>query len=118
MAVMGPHAANTTGRRAGAWHRWVAPIALLLLLATSALADTFDYLIDRFVKQAKLTAALELLPQSLATMPIIPLQMRMVYEIGRRRGRRRRSRRPMRSGRQPSSTARRGDRSARPTCRR
>jgi len=41
---------------------------------------------DLILKQAKLTAALELLPQSLATMAIIPLQMRMVYEIGQSHG--------------------------------
>ncbi len=37
---------------------------------------------DLIVKQAMLTAALELLPHSLATMAIIPLQMRLVYQIG------------------------------------
>ncbi len=33
-----------------------------------------------------LNGALELLPQSLATMAIIPLQMKMVYRIGRQHG--------------------------------
>ena len=33
-----------------------------------------------------LTGALELLPRSLATMAIIPLQMKMVYRIGKRHG--------------------------------
>lgn len=33
-----------------------------------------------------LNGALELLPQSLASMAIIPLQMKMVYEVGRRYG--------------------------------
>jgi uncharacterized protein (DUF697 family) len=59
-------------------------------LATSAAAprsDTAASAVDELIlKQAKLTAALELLPQSLATMVIIPLQMRMVYEIGRAHG--------------------------------
>jgi len=41
---------------------------------------------EMILKQGKLAAALELLPQSLATMAIIPLQMRMVYEIGRANG--------------------------------
>lgn len=49
----------------------------------SAGAESAD---DLVLKQAKLAAALELLPQSLATMAIIPLQMRMVYEIGQRHG--------------------------------
>ncbi|HPA16708.1 MAG TPA: DUF533 domain-containing protein [Verrucomicrobiae bacterium] len=35
---------------------------------------------------AVLNGALELLPQSLATMAIIPLQMRMVYQIGKAHG--------------------------------
>jgi uncharacterized protein (DUF697 family) len=35
---------------------------------------------------AILNGALELLPQSLATMAIVPLQMKMVYEIGRAHG--------------------------------
>ena len=48
-----------------------------------AAATNVDELI---LKQAKLAAALELLPQSLATMAIIPVQMRMVYEIGRTHG--------------------------------
>jgi uncharacterized protein (DUF697 family)/tellurite resistance protein len=48
-----------------------------------AAASSVDELI---LKQAKLAGALELLPQSLATMAIIPLQMRMVYEIGRTHG--------------------------------
>jgi uncharacterized protein (DUF697 family) len=59
-------------------------------LATSATAPrsgTPANAVDELIlKQAKLTAALELLPQSLATMAIIPIQMRMVYEIGRAHG--------------------------------
>ena len=50
---------------------------------TEAGGDDLDALI---LGQAKLTAALELLPQSLATMAIIPLQMRMVYSIGQAHG--------------------------------
>jgi uncharacterized protein (DUF697 family) len=38
------------------------------------------------MKYSILTAALELLPQSLATTAIIPLQMKMTYEIGKRYG--------------------------------
>lgn len=41
---------------------------------------------ELILRQAKLTGALELLPQSLATMAIIPLQMRMVYSIGQAYG--------------------------------
>jgi uncharacterized protein (DUF697 family) len=60
------------------------------ILATASAAGpsgTPATAIDELIlKQAKLTAALELLPQSLATMAIIPLQMRMVYEIGQSHG--------------------------------
>jgi len=41
---------------------------------------------DLILQQAKLTGALELLPQSLASMAIIPLQMRLVYTIGQSYG--------------------------------
>lgn len=41
---------------------------------------------ETILRQAKLTGALELLPQSLATMAIIPLQMRLVYGIGQAYG--------------------------------
>lgn len=45
-----------------------------------------DDLDELILGQAKLTGALELLPQSLASMAIIPLQMRMVYRIGQAHG--------------------------------
>lgn len=42
-----------------------------------------DAPLDNFIrKQALLTGALELLPQSIASLAIIPLQMRLVYRIG------------------------------------
>jgi uncharacterized protein (DUF697 family)/tellurite resistance protein len=41
---------------------------------------------DLILQQAKLAAALELLPQSLASLAIIPLQMRLVYRIGQAHG--------------------------------
>lgn len=46
-------------------------------------AMTHDAALDELIrKQALLTGALELLPQNLATLAIIPLQMRLVYAIG------------------------------------
>ena len=43
--------------------------------------------LDRLIlNAAMLNGALELMPQSLATMAIVPLQMRMVYRIGNRYG--------------------------------
>ncbi len=41
---------------------------------------------DLILQQAILAGALELLPQSLATMAIIPLQLRLVYLIGKAQG--------------------------------
>jgi uncharacterized protein (DUF697 family) len=46
-----------------------------------------DAEVDRMVlNYSILNAALELLPDSLATMAIVPLQMKMVYRIGKRHG--------------------------------
>ena len=41
---------------------------------------------DMILRQSMLAAALELLPERLATMAIIPLQLRLVYLIGQRHG--------------------------------
>ncbi len=41
---------------------------------------------DLILRQAMLAGALELLPERLATMAIIPLQLRLVYQIGQRHG--------------------------------
>lgn len=60
-----------------------APVAPAGGTAAGAGTGGVDELI---LRQAKLTAALELLPQSLASMAIIPLQMRMVYEVGKASG--------------------------------
>jgi tellurite resistance protein/uncharacterized protein (DUF697 family) len=54
--------------------------------ASTGVAPRADDLDELILQQAKLTGALELLPQSLASMAIIPLQMRMVYRIGQAHG--------------------------------
>lgn len=41
---------------------------------------------DLILRQAMLTGALELLPERLANMAIIPIQLRLVYQIGQRHG--------------------------------
>jgi uncharacterized protein (DUF697 family) len=41
---------------------------------------------DFILKQAMLAGALELLPEKLANVAILPVQMRMVYQIGKRHG--------------------------------
>ena len=46
-------------------------------------ADALD---DLILKQAMLTGALEILPDRLATLAILPLQLRLVYQIGRSHG--------------------------------
>src|SRR4029078_11916637 len=40
----------------------------------------------RILQQAMLTGALELLPDRLANLAILPLQLRLVYEVGQRYG--------------------------------
>lgn len=41
---------------------------------------------EQILRQAILCGGLELLPQKLATLAILPLQMRLVYQIGKRHG--------------------------------
>lgn len=53
---------------------------------TSAAPDPAPDIDASIKKYAILCAALELLPQSLATMAVVPLQMKLVYEIGQRHG--------------------------------
>jgi tellurite resistance protein/uncharacterized protein (DUF697 family) len=50
-------------------------------------ASTTDGALDqRILQQAMLTGALELLPDRLANVAILPLQLRLVYEVGQRYG--------------------------------
>ena len=54
------------------------------VLSAAAGNAAVDPAVDKMIlNYAILTGALELLPQSIATMAIIPLQMKMVYRIGR-----------------------------------
>ncbi|MGZ6080552.1 MAG: DUF533 domain-containing protein [Myxococcaceae bacterium] len=60
-----------------------APIAGSL----PAVAGTTDAALDqRILQQAMLTGALELLPDRLANVAILPLQLKLVYEVGQRYG--------------------------------
>ncbi len=70
---------------------WVAPAAAASvgtasLGAASAGAASAGSLDDFILDQAILTAALELLPDKLANLGIIPLQLRLVHTIGQRSG--------------------------------
>lgn len=52
-----------------------------------AVSGTTDASLDeRILQQAMLTGALELLPDRLASLAILPLQLRLVYEVGQRYG--------------------------------
>lgn len=54
---------------------------------TAGAADGSEAALERMILQASiLNGALELLPQSIATMAILPLQMKLVYRIGRAHG--------------------------------
>lgn len=63
------------------------PLAASAVLAASDPQPAADAEVDRMIlNYAILTSALELMPESLATMAIIPLQMKMVYRIGKHHG--------------------------------
>ena len=59
----------------------VPPVVVGVAAASSPAAQD-----DAILKTAMLTAALELLPQNLASLAIVPLQLRMVYQIGKDHG--------------------------------
>ena len=62
---------------------WAAPAGTVVAAAASIDAAEMDSII---IKAATINGALELLPQSLASMAIIPLQMRLVYRIAKAHG--------------------------------
>jgi len=86
LGLEGDETANTAASRADAIAAAAyAPAAVPS--ATSTLNTTSDAALDkRILNYAILNGALELLPQSWASMAIIPLQVRMVYRIGQSYG--------------------------------
>lgn len=65
----------------------VEPLADTSLPPAIAVASAVDAEVDKMVlNYAILNGALELLPESLATMAIVPLQMKMVYRVGKSYG--------------------------------
>jgi tellurite resistance protein/uncharacterized protein (DUF697 family) len=60
-----------------------APLAGTLPPASETTDESLD---QRILQQAMLTGALELLPDRLANLAILPLQLRLVYEVGQRYG--------------------------------
>jgi uncharacterized protein (DUF697 family)/tellurite resistance protein len=65
----------------------VEPLTDAAMPAPPAMPSLLDAQIEKMVlNYAILNGALELLPESLATMAIVPLQMKMVYRVGRSYG--------------------------------
>ncbi len=65
----------------------VAPLAAGALPTSSTARPAAEAEVDRMIlNYAILNGALELMPESLATMAIIPLQMKLVYRIGKHHG--------------------------------
>lgn len=64
-----------------------APLAIATTGAAAATSGVDEAALDQSILDAAiLNGALELLPESLSTMAIIPLQMRLVYGIGKAHG--------------------------------
>jgi len=64
-----------------------APIAIRVAAAAAAPSSALDAELDKSIlNYALLNGALELLPQSWASMAIIPMQVKMVYGIGKAHG--------------------------------
>ncbi|WP_306553336.1 YcjF family protein [Acidovorax sp.] len=64
-----------------------APIAIPVAAAAAAPSSALDAELDKSIlNYAALNGALELLPQSWASMAIIPMQVKMVYGIGKAHG--------------------------------
>ncbi len=87
-AIDHPEAAATaapaaTAATAAAPPRPAAPAAPATVLLSDAESAALD---KSILNRAILCGALELLPQNWATMAIIPLQVKMVYDIGQRHG--------------------------------
>jgi uncharacterized protein (DUF697 family) len=55
-------------------------------MTTVPLANPAELLDPLLLKYSVLTAALELLPQTAGALAIVPIQMKMVYDIGKRHG--------------------------------
>lgn len=56
------------------------------LAAAGADSEADREIDEQILRQAILCGGLELLPQGLATLAVLPLQMRLVYQIGKRHG--------------------------------
>lgn len=78
---------DSGGKPAQAMAATVAPAAASAGPVVASVAVRSDAELDRMIlNYSILNGALELLPQSMASMAIIPLQMKMVYRIGKAHG--------------------------------
>ena len=64
----------------------VSPVATVVPSSVTSGAPAPDDIDNHILDQAILTAAMELLPDRLANLAILPLQLRMVYGIGQKHG--------------------------------
>jgi uncharacterized protein (DUF697 family) len=84
---LSPAAVASAGASAGAAATPVPAAGQPPANAPAALRTIDEAAIDKTILNAAiLNGALELLPQSMATMAIVPLQMRLVYNVGRAYG--------------------------------
>jgi uncharacterized protein (DUF697 family) len=86
--ALGLDAATTQTLSANADKLAAAPLAVASSIEPAPMASTVSSAeMDKMIlNYAMLNGALELLPQGLASMAIIPLQMKMVYRIGKAHG--------------------------------
>jgi uncharacterized protein (DUF697 family)/tellurite resistance protein len=80
------HALGVSDKAAQGFLRDADALAGAPLAAPAASAQGAGALDERILRQAILCGALELLPQRLATLAILPLQMRLVYQVGKHHG--------------------------------
>ncbi len=86
-AALGLGPAQVAGALAAADALATAPLEPAAAPLPAGQAATSDAVLDPMIlNYAVLNGALELLPQSMASMAIIPLQMKMVFRIGRAHG--------------------------------
>lgn len=81
--ALGLDAADVAERGRTASALAAAPVTVR---ASGAMPSADAALEDQILQQAMLTGALEILPDRLATIAILPLQLRLVYQIGQRHG--------------------------------
>jgi uncharacterized protein (DUF697 family)/tellurite resistance protein len=84
-AALGLDAASVASVEQGAAAVAAAPVAPAAQVGTGA-PPSVAGLDDFILQQAIIAGALELLPEGLANIAILPIQLRMVYQVGQRHG--------------------------------